>query len=304
LRVLIIRAGALGDTLMLMPAISHLCKKAEIYVAGRSPGIDYLKPYVDHCMDIEGSGWRGLFVNGAEKYTGLLFAEPDNVVAFLKDPEGTSTKKLKEWFPEASINVFPAFPLDNRKVHMALYMGQCLEAAGLPVDARRSFEDSLKDPVMAARASFKREEWIVLHPGSGSVDKNYPPVLWLELIGRLKSSYKGRKKRIVIVLGPAEEDLRLFFKDQIDEGVVDLISCIEKDEMVTILRKAGIYIGHDSGITHLAAMMGIHVIALFKKSSPQQWAPPGPDVKIIRGKEGRPLTYLCDDILQFLETRG
>jgi heptosyltransferase-3 len=304
LRVLIIRAGALGDTLMLMPAISDLCKKAEVVLVGRSPGTDYVKPYVDHCMDIEGSGWHGLFMKGAEKHTGLLFPEPDTVVAFLKDPEGTIMKNLKAWFPEASVNLFPAFPLDNKKVHMVLYMGQCLEAAGVPVDARRSFEDSLKDPVMAARASFKREDWIVLHPGSGSADKNYPPVLWLELIGRLKRRCKGRKKRIVIVLGPAEENLRLFFKDQIDEGVVDLVCCIEKDELVTLLRKAGIYIGHDSGITHLAAMMGTPVIALFKKSSPGQWAPPGPDVKIIRGKEGQPAKYLCDEILQFLGARG
>jgi heptosyltransferase-3 len=298
-----IRAGALGDTLMLMPAISHLCKKAEIVLVGRSPGIDYLKPYVDQCMDIEGSGWHGLFMKGAEKHTGLLFPEPDNVMAFLQDPEGTIMKNLKAWFPEASINVFPVFPFDKKDIHMALYMGQCLEAAGLPVDARRSFQDSLKDPVMAVRASLKREDWIVLHPGSGSVDKNYPPVLWLELIGRLKKRYKGRKKRIVIVLGPAEEDLRLFFKDQIDERIVELVSCIEKDEVVTLLRKAGIYMGHDSGITHLAAMMGTPVIALFKKSSPEQWAPLGPDVKIIRGKEGRPSRSLCDEILQFLETR-
>jgi len=304
LRVLIIRAGALGDTLMLMPAISHLCKKAETVLIGRSPGIDYLKPYVDYCMDIEGSGWHGLFMKGPEKHTGLLFPEPDNVVAFVEDTEGTITKNLKAWFPEASINVFPVFPIDNKDIHMALYMGQCLEAAGLPVDARRSFEDSLEHPVMAVRASLKREDRIVLHPGSGSVDKNYPPVLWLELIGRLKRSYKGRKKRIVIVLGPAEEDLRFFFKDQIDERVVELAFCIEKDKLVTLLRKAGVYIGHDSGITHLAAMMGTPVIALFKKSSPEQWAPPGPDVKIIRGKEGRPATTLCDEILRFLEARG
>jgi len=284
-----------------MPAIAHLSKNAEIALAGRSPGIDYLRPYVDHCMDIEGSGWHGLFIKGAEKGKGLLFPEPDNAVAFLKDPEGIIMENLKAWFPEASVNVFPVFPPDSKDVHMALYMGECLEAAGLPLDARGAFEDSFKGPVMSVRALHKREDWIVLHPGSGSVDKNYPPALWLELIGRLSRRYKQDKK-IVVVLGPAERDLHMSFKEQTDEKFVELVYCPEKDALVTLLREAGVYVGHDSGITHLAAMMGTPVIALFKKSSPERWAPPGPDVKIIVGKEGRPAGSLCDEILQSLET--
>jgi len=48
-----------------------------------------------------------------------------------------------------------------------------------------------------------------------------------------------------------------------------------------LLKKASLYIGHDSGITHLTAMLGIPTICLFKNSDPLQWAPLGPDVTVI-----------------------
>ena len=196
MKVLLIRAGALGDTLMLMPAIAHLRKKAEIALAGRYPGIDFLRPYVDQCIDYERSGWHGLFMEGAGKNPGRIFPVPDHVAAFLSDPEGKVMKNLRAWFPAASIHIFPVFPAKKNKNHIALYMAQSLEAAGLPIDARRCLEDSLKTPLMTGQHPFSRNGGIVIHPGSGSRDKNYPPDLWLELINRLKDRYPDRSKRM------------------------------------------------------------------------------------------------------------
>jgi ADP-heptose:LPS heptosyltransferase len=48
-----------------------------------------------------------------------------------------------------------------------------------------------------------------------------------------------------------------------------------------LLQEASLCVGHDSGITHLAAMLGAPTIALFKHTSIAQWRPLGPRVNVI-----------------------
>ena len=284
-KILLIRAGALGDTLMLMPSISHLRKNAEIILAGRYPGIDFLRPYVNQCIDLETSGWHGLFMEGAGQPVPSMIM-PGHVVAFLSDPEGDVFRNLKAWFPSASVHIYPVFPPEEDKIHIALYMAQSIKAAGISIDPGRCLEDSLKTPLMADRHSFSRNGGIVIHPGSGSRGKNYPPDIWLEIIKRLKHRYPDRSKRVSVLLGPAEEGLLSFFREAVNQTDVRLIYCPERDALMELLGQASLYIGHDSGVTHLAAMMGAPVIAIFRKSLPQKWAPLGPAVRVISDEEG------------------
>jgi len=48
------------------------------------------------------------------------------------------------------------------------------------------------------------------------------------------------------------------------------------------MKEGALYIGQDSGVTHLAAMMGLPVIALFRNSSITKWRPLGPRVRVLR----------------------
>lgn len=47
------------------------------------------------------------------------------------------------------------------------------------------------------------------------------------------------------------------------------------------LAGAGVYIGNDTGITHLAAAVGTPVVALFGPTKPAVWAPRGANVRVI-----------------------
>ena len=53
------------------------------------------------------------------------------------------------------------------------------------------------------------------------------------------------------------------------------------DELAAWLASASLYIGNDSGITHLAAAVGTPVIALFGASDPRVWAPRGANTSVI-----------------------
>ena len=53
----------------------------------------------------------------------------------------------------------------------------------------------------------------------------------------------------------------------------------------TVLRDAGCYVGHDSGVSHLAAAFGAPVLALFGPTDPAVWAPVGRRVHVLRAPD-------------------
>ena len=280
MNVLIIRPGALGDTLMLLPAIARLRASTKITLVGRFPGLYFLDPYVQTCIDYEGQGWHNLFLERPE-HDALPVPGVEKVVAFLSDPEGRVKNNLKNCLPPNSVFIFPPFPLKDKETHVAFYLAQCLQMAGLPVDVRRSFKDACSRPLIEKKVSSAQREGIVLHPGSGGEKKNHAPSFWLGVIRGLRKIFLNKTEKFILLLGPAEEHLYSFYRGQLGDEGLALIFTPEKEELLSILGEAALYIGHDSGITHLTAMLGTPTIALFKNSSVQQWRPLGPEVRVI-----------------------
>jgi ADP-heptose:LPS heptosyltransferase len=282
LKALIIRPGALGDTLMLMPSIAQLQGKMETVLIGRYPGMDYLKPYATQSFNYECSGWHMLFSENSDKVNGLSFPQVDRLVAFLSDAKGQAACNLKIWFPSIPINIFSPFPSLKDDIHVAFYIARSLQKAGLPVDPRKTIKEAYQHPLIAGNRELSQAKRIVLHPGSGSLKKNYTPEFWIELIKALNQERLDQKNPIMLLLGPAEESLLPYFEENLGGLEVEISFCSDTEGLLSILSQANLYIGHDSGVTHLAAMLGIHVIALFKESSIQQWHPLGPCVKAMR----------------------
>ena len=50
-----------------------------------------------------------------------------------------------------------------------------------------------------------------------------------------------------------------------------------------VLSQVALFLGHDSGVTHLAAATGAPTIALFGATDPRLWAPVGPRVEVVTG---------------------
>jgi len=285
-KALIIRPAALGDTLMLMPAVAHMKPLVKITLVGRRPGLDFLRPYVQHCVDYEGPGWHRLFLDEVEPCRPSPIPEADLAVAFLTDPEGTVENNLKIRLPDSPVHIFPPFPPKSDKTHVALYTAQCLEKAGLPVDARRAFKEACDHPLVneACPSSGKR---IILHPGSGGQKKNHQPEFWHGLIKKMRETFAGGEK-LVLLLGPAEEPLSPFFREKAVGDATELVLSPDQETLTSLFNQALLYVGHDSGITHLAAMHGIRTIALFKGSSVHQWRPLGPRVRVIENQRSGP----------------
>jgi heptosyltransferase-3 len=113
-------------------------------------------------------------------------------------------------------------------------------------------------------------KFVALHPGSGSERKNWPINKFAELAEKLRE--KGF--RVVWIAGPAEEDLSFPSTDI-------LVRNAPLPLLVHMFARSCLYVGNDSGISHLAAACGAPCVVLFGPSDPAVWKPPGKNVGIV-----------------------
>jgi heptosyltransferase-3 len=287
LEVLIIRPGALGDTLMALPALVNLKEKASVAFAGREPGLGFIRDYVRESWDLERSGWHMLFMK--RPFRGRLpVSKTDLVVAFFGDKDGRIRRNLRTLLPRVPVHVFPSFPPENADIHVAQHVAQCLKAAGLPVEPKAALEAARGAALIGGTLPFQRGRSIVFHPGSGTLKKNFPLDFWLDLIRRAQDVPFFKGEKATLLLGPAEEPVCAFFAKNLGPYRTEIVSCPDKTGLTSLLRGAGLYVGHDSGVTHLAAMLGTPTVALFKESRVEQWAPLGPAVRVIQTERPDP----------------
>ncbi|MFO7783419.1 MAG: hypothetical protein R6V25_02215, partial [Desulfatiglandales bacterium] len=234
--LLIIRPGALGDTLMLLPLLEALRDRARVTAAVRRPGLEILRPHAALCMDVEGGGWQALFEEEPDAAAGLMKTPPDKVLAFLSDPDGLVSRNLGRLFPGAHARVFPGRPLNGEATHAALYLARCAARAGLPVDPEASVAGAVRVPVLKAGPYCWERCGIVFHPGSGGLRKNLPPAFWHGLIDRIAGAggWAGARE-ITVLLGPAEEELRREFDDRALTRDIRVVSSPDMEALISLL---------------------------------------------------------------------
>jgi heptosyltransferase-3 len=121
---------------------------------------------------------------------------------------------------------------------------------------------------------------IAVHPGSGSAAKCLDG---RRLASAVQAVCDGNTRSLLVLGGPADEGLVAAFRRHLTG--VEPVTILHRD-LVTVavaLARARVFVGHDSGITHLAAMLGVPTVALFGPTDPSRWAPRGRSVKVLRG---------------------
>lgn len=296
MKLLMIRPGALGDTLLMLPTLTELRGKTTIYFVGRQPGLDYISDAVFSAMDLERAGWHRLFLEQPfpSGSSPLPVSDADRVLAFFKDKEGIILQNLKQFFPNAEVFVFPAFPSKFERIHVARYLAECLTSAGLPLNSDAVMDGAVRSPLISGPSSSRKRDCMVFHPGSGDLKKNYSTEFWLHIFRFCLETDRFSQFKPTLLLGPAEISQKALFEGWANvQRPMKIIFCPEKEQLLRVLGSAALYLGHDSGITHLSGLMGTPTVALFKGTDPLQWGPLGPHVQIIhRQKTDRELLAL------------
>ncbi len=126
---------------------------------------------------------------------------------------------------------------------------------------------------------------LCLTPGAGAPFKMWPAERFAKLAKALTAPHAPLAGALVAILGgPGEEALAKRAAHGLEpERVVDLVG--KRSDLLStaaILRHAALYVGNDSGLTHLSAAMGAPTLALFGPTEEKLYGPWGPHARIVR----------------------
>ncbi len=285
-RILVIRGGAIGDFILTLPALEALRNAyphARIEILGYKhiAALAENRFYAQAVRSIEYGPLSSFFAKNSKPRVELAdyFASFDLIVSYFYDPDRIFESNLRQCGVE-NLVCGPARLNDEK--HAARQLVRPMEELGLSVRALApklypSVEDrQLAKEFLAALPS----PVVAIHPGSGSEKKNWPVENWISLM-----ECGDMSPLFLIVSGEADEPQRARLEDQWKDRHVRFAKNLPLPQLAAVLENA-IFIGHDSGISHLAAAAGARCILLFGPTDPAVWAPLNKNVKILRAPSG------------------
>jgi heptosyltransferase-2 len=121
-------------------------------------------------------------------------------------------------------------------------------------------------------------ELLAIHPGAGSPGKRWPASAWAQLAREL-----APRAGVVVIQGPADEMPARALGEQLGAPRLAGLALVD---LAAALGSCAALLGHDSGISHLAAALGVPTLSLFGPTDPASWAPRGPHVWVLRAPDG------------------
>jgi heptosyltransferase III len=280
-KILVIRGGAIGDFILTLPALAALRQQfpqAHLEVLGY-PHIAQLAlagGLVDRVQPIEARALALFFArDGAlAEHWRDYFSEFDIVVSYLYDPDEIFQSNVRRCLHGQFIQG-PHRPDEANRTHATRVFLKPLERLAI-------FE---ADPVprLAIPASRVTPQVLALHPGSGSERKNWPEAKWAELIARLVAE---TELKLLLVGGEAEGERLQRLAAALPPERMTLARSLSLTELATQLKSCAAFVGHDSGITHLAAALGLPAIVLWADTVEEVWRPQGERLALVREVAG------------------
>jgi len=291
-RILVIRGGAIGDFILTLPALKALrdaYPHAHIEILGYKH-IALLAEnrfYAEAVHSIEYGPLSSFFAKGSELPVELAdyFATFDLIVSYLYDPDRVFEGNLRR----CRVKNLLCGPAKIVKTgdHAAQQLARPVEELGIRVvdltekiflsekdrQFGREFLQNLSQPVIA------------IHPGSGSKKKNWPVQNWIDLFS--KEHWAAEKRpSLIVVSGEADNAETAQLEQTWKEHNIRFAKNLPLPLLAAVLEHS-MFVGHDGGISHLAAAAGANCILLFGPTDPGVWAPRNKNVQVLRARNGK-----------------
>ena len=127
---------------------------------------------------------------------------------------------------------------------------------------------------------------LALHPGSGGIGKRWPLAGWRHVMNWLTQ----QRIPCLIINGPAEQEAVDELLHNAPLAAWPCTGTLPLPHLAAIIARCRLLIGHDSGITHLAAAVGTHTLALFGPTDPWTWGPRSPYACVLQTPHLTPLS--------------
>jgi len=263
-KFLIFHQGALGDFVLTFPAILPLQNAGmDIIAQGRLGRLACHLHISDTCFPLESAMFASLWSDSSDKDARLrdFFAPYEIILVFsFSQQVEDAIRKISE----STVFRIPPRPAAHERVHVTQFIRNHLAGYGLVQTEEFAF------PGKSRKHDFSSNK-ILIHPGSGSRRKNWPIDRFVQVYENLKS--EGMEPEFII--GPAEDFLTKQLGTCRSHCTSDLIALTE------MMKHAAGFVGNDSGLSHLAAFLGLPVSVIFGPSDPLRWKPVG-NVRILR----------------------
>ena len=281
-RILVIRGGAIGDFILTLPAIRLLREnfpQAHLEILGYKHILSVAEKryYADATRSIEYSALSGFFVPNATLAADLVeyFASFHQVISYLYDPDGFFEANLRRCGVRHYLSCSPKL---NGSAHAAEQLAKPLQSLALYLENAAAEVFPAEEDHAFAREflGLTQRPIVALHPGSGSPNKNWPLENWLKLGARLHAAGLD----LVLVGGEAD---RAALETLLGHWTfpVTLARDLPLPKLAALLCQCALFVGHDSGISHLAAATGSKCLLLFGPTDPKVWAPVNQGVRVI-----------------------
>ena len=278
-KILVIRGGAIGDFILTLPAIAALRQQfpqSHLQVLGYAhiAQLAAAGGLVDAVRSIESRALAGFFARRGtlDKELQAYFAQFAVIISYLYDPDEIFRENIARCAKGQFIQG-PHRPDEHATVHATRAFLKPLERLAI-FDA---------DPVPRLAIPPGNGDQLAVHPGSGSEKKNWPEPLWADFLAHL---LQEPARRILLVGGEAEEGRLERLAARSPAGRVEVARSLPLPALAERLRSCRAFVGHDSGITHLAAAVGLPVLALWGDTREEVWRPLGDRVWLLRAAEG------------------
>lgn len=274
---LVVNQGAIGDLLLSIPALRLLRKAKGEFTLASNPT-------------------QGLFLKRAGEVSSVI---PCTARAFSELYTGSIPPLLQYfddiWWFSRRRGLVPDIYLRPSKKWSAQVVFTVDEGPNMTNCAKFQFsqvkrllgmdDEEMQDflyPMSFSRPREQRKLFdVVIHPGSGSRKKCWPIGNFLQTARELISN--GHAKKILFILGPAEEYLRENIMQfvQTQDGAALYMEGQDLWMVADTLGSSQNYLGNDSGISHLAAWCGAESTILFGPTDAKLWRPPLSNTEIL-----------------------
>lgn len=287
--ILLIHQGALGDLILSLPALYALrvfSPQASWTMAGNPDTLSLLKDrfYVQKVVSIHGREWAALMdedLNLPEPFQQFL-ASFDQAYLFAKHKPQAMIRGLNRAGLIKTIWL-PSLPDEGQPFSLTARQKEILVSHHLPwAETDKTIFPSPED-LEEGRDYLARlggqGPWLAIHPGSGSPHKNWP---WERFRETAQAISRQSRLRPVFIIGPVEKDTFPEMAEKMSLLGFPVLRDVPLTILTGVLSHCAGYLGNDSGVSHLAAALGIPAVILFGPTDPEIWGPRGKKVMILR----------------------
>jgi heptosyltransferase-3 len=236
---------------------------------------------------IESRAMAGFFARRGRLDESLrdFFSEFDLIISFLYDPDGIFQENVG-LCATGQFLAGPHRPDESQNLHATECYLKPLERLAIFEPERfprLAIERTANGPASALKMAMATGEWLAVHPGSGSEKKNWPEPGWRAL---LQGLIEATRLNLLIVGGESEGTRLDRLAAALPAGRVALARTLPLTDLAQLLTLARGFVGHDSGISHLAAAVGLPGLLLWGETKAHIWRPPSPTFELLHNPAG------------------